>query len=72
MKLLLKVAIFSIFNSNFWKESGYDFPDFAELPLENMLMLIAAISWMDIIEWLCHNDIMESTLMSNRLKNYVM
>jgi len=41
---------------NFWKESGYSFADLAELPLENMLVLIPAMSREDIIEWLCWND----------------
>ena len=41
---------------NFWKNSGYSFADFAELPLEKIVFLLPAMSREDIIEWLSWND----------------
>lgn len=41
---------------DFWKKSGYNYANFAELPLENLLLLLPALSRGDIIEWLAWND----------------
>lgn len=41
---------------NFWKNSGYSYANFAELPLEKVVLLIPAMSRDDIINWLSWND----------------
>lgn len=41
---------------SFWKNSHYSFAEFAEIPLENMLLLIPGMTRNDIIAWLSWND----------------
>jgi len=41
---------------SFWKNSSYSFADFAEIPLDNLLLLIPAMTRQDIVCWLAWND----------------
>lgn len=41
---------------SFWKKSGYSYADISEIPLENLLLLIPAMSRANIIDWLSWND----------------
>lgn len=40
----------------FWENSGYSYADFADLPLEKILLLVPAMTRADLIAWLCWND----------------
>jgi hypothetical protein len=54
---MIKYNDFFVFLSmNFWKKSGYGYADIAGIPLENLLLLIPAMSREDIIDWLSWND----------------
>lgn len=41
---------------SFWEKCGFSYQTFAELPEENILVLINAMNRDDIIEWLAWND----------------
>lgn len=42
--------------NTFWKNSGYNYLDFLNLKLDQLLVIINGMSRLDIIEWLSWND----------------
>jgi hypothetical protein len=40
----------------FWETSGFNFHSFADLPEEKVIVLVNAMTRVDIIKWLAWND----------------
>jgi hypothetical protein len=41
---------------SFWKNSGYKYESLTEIPHDNLILLINAMTREDIIDWLSWND----------------
>ena len=41
---------------SFWKNSGYEYKDIVDIPLEKLILLVNSMTRQDIIEWLSWND----------------
>ena len=41
---------------SFWKNSGYEYKDIVDIPLEKLILLVNSMKRRDIIEWLSWND----------------
>ena len=40
----------------FWRNSGYQYHDMVELPVESLILLVNSMAREDLIEWLMWND----------------